>query len=250
MGAPNPKTNSDCVATRHGSIVAGRDGCICPEVEVQRERKRERHRANDVTRAALVYDPAEVEWFWSLVSEPNEVGCRVWLGEKNNQGYGVFCVRRLGYRVKRLTHRVAFQLASGAAEPAGRVVRHGCDNPPCCAPDHLSIGTQRDNMRDALDRGRRNLDGLRAGWDRCGRYDETRALETRGLRRCRMCDEVKQIEDFTFANRAAGKRKCYCGPCDRAKQADGRRRRNTEPALTPEERDRARAARRREAVAA
>ena len=36
----------------------------------------------------------------------------------------------------------------------GKVVRHKCDNPKCERPDHLEIGTQSDNIRDAVERGR------------------------------------------------------------------------------------------------
>ncbi|MDP9474817.1 MAG: HNH endonuclease [Actinomycetota bacterium] len=38
--------------------------------------------------------------------------------------------------------------------PPGQVVRHRCDNPPCCRPEHLQLGTHSDNSRDAVDRGR------------------------------------------------------------------------------------------------
>ena len=36
----------------------------------------------------------------------------------------------------------------------GHVVRHKCDNKSCLNPDHLEVGTQRENIQDAIDRGR------------------------------------------------------------------------------------------------
>ena len=53
-------------------------------------------------------------------------------------------------------HRLAYCLAHGLtlADIAGKVVRHKCDNPKCERGDHLEIGSQSDNIRDAVERGR------------------------------------------------------------------------------------------------
>jgi hypothetical protein len=62
---------------------------------------------------------------------------------------------RDGYtkQFKYSAHRMAYTLARGEI-PAGLLVRHTCDNPLCCNPRHLIVGTQRDNMRDMCARGR------------------------------------------------------------------------------------------------
>ena len=52
-------------------------------------------------------------------------------------------------------HRAAFLLAGNTLQP-GNVVRHTCDVPHCFNPDHLIEGTQAENLRDAVERGRRN----------------------------------------------------------------------------------------------
>lgn len=50
-------------------------------------------------------------------------------------------------------HRVAYAAKHGPI-PEGMVVMHLCDNPACCNPDHLTLGTQKDNILDAVLKGR------------------------------------------------------------------------------------------------
>ena len=76
-------------------------------------------------------------------------GCIEWTGPLYSNGYGSFST---GYDDK-LAHRVAWELANGPI-PEGMVVRHSCDNRKCVNPGHLLIGTQGDNMRDMIERGR------------------------------------------------------------------------------------------------
>jgi hypothetical protein len=51
-------------------------------------------------------------------------------------------------------HRLSWELANGRQVPAGMYVCHSCDNPRCVRPDHLWLGTNRDNQLDALAKGR------------------------------------------------------------------------------------------------
>jgi hypothetical protein len=74
-----------------------------------------------------------------------ENGCWEWTFYKDKDGYGIYKQRR--------AHRVAYELWKGKI-PVGQLVRHKCDNPPCVNPEHLEIGTQSDNMRDMVERGR------------------------------------------------------------------------------------------------
>jgi len=76
--------------------------------------------------------------------------CVEWTGARRN-GYGVFYVRRLGYRVG--AHRAAYAIAHGEV-PENRLVLHSCDNPLCVNPAHLRLGDDADNIRDAIQRGR------------------------------------------------------------------------------------------------
>lgn len=58
-----------------------------------------------------------------------------------------------------LAHRLAYTLTHGRI-PAGMVVMHSCDNPRCVNPDHLSAGTQRQNIHDSIRKGRYNVFGI------------------------------------------------------------------------------------------
>lgn len=75
-------------------------------------------------------------------------GCIEWL-RAVQRGYGVL---RIAGKNKR-THRLAYELSFGPI-PSGLNVLHKCDNPACINPKHLFIGTQADNIKDMLNKGR------------------------------------------------------------------------------------------------
>ena len=87
--------------------------------------------------------------FWRFVDRGHPWDCWPWKGHLWLNGYG--CVRWEGRRVG--AHRVAFLISGGTLEP-GLVVMHTCDNPRCCNPAHLRQGTDSDNIRDSIRKGR------------------------------------------------------------------------------------------------
>ena len=77
-------------------------------------------------------------------------GCWLWQGAKNAHGYGRMWH---GDGSMVLVHRASFELLVGEI-PKGMLVCHRCDIPKCVRPDHLFLGTHRDNSHDALKKGR------------------------------------------------------------------------------------------------
>lgn len=86
--------------------------------------------------------PHDTAVFWSYVNRSGD--CWIWKAGKQ-KGYGRFVINGKTYR----SNRIAYSLIKG---PIGKglCVCHKCDNPCCVNPDHLWLGTSRDNTRDMI----------------------------------------------------------------------------------------------------
>jgi hypothetical protein len=82
------------------------------------------------------------------VTEPN-TGCHLWVGAISYGGYGKIKMSGRG----RLAHRVSYAHKFGPI-PDGLMVLHKCDTPACVNPDHLFLGDAKDNIVDAVKKGR------------------------------------------------------------------------------------------------
>lgn len=116
------------------------------------------------------------EGFWGMVRRCGPEACWPWEGARGCDGYGVL---RWGGRLM-YAHRVAFALSGGELGP-GVVVRHGCDVPWCCNPGHLQAGSQAQNVRDMVRRGRYRRARLSASMVRRMRAEYALGMSTREL---------------------------------------------------------------------
>lgn len=78
-----------------------------------------------------------------------ECGCWIWTGCERGKGYGVIDFGKGGL----IASRIAYALRFGCA-PEGVLVCHRCDTPSCVNPDHLFLGTHKDNRVDSVQKGR------------------------------------------------------------------------------------------------
>lgn len=88
--------------------------------------------------------------FWSKVQVGDMSDCWLWQSTLSGKRYGNVTIDSK----PQLAHRVAYRLIFGDI-PEGMMVCHHCDNPPCCNPLHLFLGTGSDNQIDCVNKGRK-----------------------------------------------------------------------------------------------
>lgn len=132
----------------------------------------------------------------SRLSE-TDTGCWEYTGALDSKGYGA--IGTGGRGVSDRTHRVSWRLHRGPIPP-GMFVCHSCDNPPCCNPDHLFLGTIQDNNADREQKGRNRIDVAITAYAAKARarthckhgheFTEDNTYRWRGTRQCRTCTKL------------------------------------------------------------
>lgn len=101
--------------------------------------------------------------FWNKVDRKSENECWEWLGTKDKKGYGKFNIQAKC----KFAHRASYAIANDET-PDYKLVCHSCDNPSCVNPNHLWLGTHKQNCADKMKKGRYGEAGFKKGfnaWD-------------------------------------------------------------------------------------
>lgn len=101
-------------------------------------------------------DKSKIHWtdaiarrFWYGVETPDgKDACWPWVLGRFTSGYGQFRIGKKKHRAHRVAYAVTYR------DPGDLLVCHSCDNPICCRPSHLFLGTHEDNARDRDEKGR------------------------------------------------------------------------------------------------
>ena len=94
--------------------------------------------------------PETAERFWSKVNKGKKRECWNWTAHLTPYGYGDFTYNRRVYP----SNRMAMMLTLNRMLATAECVLHRCDNPRCCNPRHLRIGTKAENQKEMAERKR------------------------------------------------------------------------------------------------
>lgn len=155
---------------------------------------------------ASLYTDKERRRFFKKVNKIDG-GCWLWVGANFPGGYGAISIKGKPQRANRMSYRMHF-----GEFDENLWVLHKCDNPPCVNPEHLFLGTCRDNVHDMVGKGRWRsqfkdvpscVNGHPFTEENTYRYTTTRGGPGRGCRTCRKLHSRESKRRLSLARRIA-----------------------------------------------
>lgn len=126
-----------------------------------------------------------LDWALSQIDCGGEEECWPWRGTYFSDGYG---------RIRQHhAHRVVWSLVHGYMPASEFPIRHTCDNPQCCNPGHLLIGTAKQNVEDMYQRGRARPGGHNQQGEANGHVKLT-AVQVAAIRTAYRSGGVRQVD--------------------------------------------------------
>ncbi len=132
---------------------------------------------------APIFTEQQISRFWSKVAkgEPND--CWLWTACVGVRGYGKFTLRfaENPRRPASFNAHVLARYFTTGEWPSGLCTLHACDNPPCCNPAHLWLGTNADNSADMLSKDRHRTADRRGEAGGRAKLSEAQVIRIRRL---------------------------------------------------------------------
>lgn len=130
-----------------------------------------------------------VKRFFSSFDAPSMEECWLWKRLIGSHGYGLI----YGAKKERLAHRLMWEITNGVIKPGFHIL-HKCDVRSCCNPNHLFIGTQKDNMVDCAKKGRCSNQNVGKKICKNGHSPEWRVYK--GSRYCKACKRMRSRKNY------------------------------------------------------
>jgi hypothetical protein len=132
---------------------------------------------------------------WAMIEEDTmpvpECGCHIWMGAVTKSGYGTVMINRRRHYM----HRLIYQKTKGRI-PDGMNVCHACDIPSCINPDHLWLGTFRENHEDKTRKGRARGGVMQGMNHKMAKLTDEKVREIRARYAAREVTQVKLAEEY------------------------------------------------------
>lgn|SRR3954467_3819308 len=132
----------------------------------------------------MAVDPELMNRFNEKWRKDDLSDCHIWTGARLPKGYGQIKLPKMRKQI--YAHRLSYLIHKGEI-PKRIQVCHSCDNPTCVNPEHLFLGTAKDNQQDMKAKGR-SLYGERNGASKLTERDvaEIRAMYAAGTRQIKI----------------------------------------------------------------